>query len=64
MAAEEELAQGLVRRRVAKRPSDNAAWSSPALVSPMMEPMLTKPSPEAFSPCRGRWAHRCRVADI
>ena len=39
MGAEEELAQGLVRRRVAKRPSKNAAGSSPALVSSMMEPI-------------------------
>jgi len=43
MGAEEELAQGLVRRRVAKRPSDNAAGRSPALVSSMLAPIaLTK----------------------
>ena len=48
MGAEEELAQGLVRRRVAKRPSDSVTGSSPALVSSMMEPIaLTKPSPDA-----------------
>jgi hypothetical protein len=48
MAAEEELAQGLVRRRVAKRPSDSVAGSSPALVSSVMEPIvLTKLSPDA-----------------
>ena len=42
------MAQGLVRRRVAKRPSDNAAGRGPALVWAMIEPIaLTKLSPDA-----------------
>jgi hypothetical protein len=60
MGTKEELAQGLIRRRVAKRPSDNAAGSSPALVSSMMEPIaLTKPSPHVAG--AGRTAVGSRI---
>jgi hypothetical protein len=39
------MAQGLVRSRMAERPSGDAAGSNPAVVSPVMEPMkLTGPS--------------------